>query len=407
MADVIDYIIEQADRTDGHNLQIEQDLIFLINKNVDLMISKCLSSINTGISNQIQLEFTVSRLTKIIKDFTSATKNIMLDKAQDYEQKAYKDTNNLIEVGKEVSGNYTENVKEISVKYDKDTIDYIQKYAFELLTGYSTSKIQEIRSKLGYLLLSGKGDKAHVRALVEKVLNTNKSKSEEIAQQELSMAYNHGVLRRMHEYANISGEPVQKYWHGFKYSSKTCEYCRERIGSVYDLDDNSETLPAHVRCRCTWLPILKSWNGAVTNRLLSRANLLNTAYSIDAIYQRINSRLGIKYAEYLDPEAAKDYVSGDRSTKMAHAMNIAKNNYISDKVKSFNIPVDTTNGPMSKEYNQQMKFWKRYVATAMADNNNKLLDDCVEAIKGVTLLPWTAHQIQGWNTLISEINNNK
>lgn len=402
MPEIIDYIVDQADRYDAKNIQIEKDVIFLINRNVDKMISECLSRV-TGFYTQLQLEQLLMKLGSIIDKYVSESKRLMLDKAQEYSETAYENTGDLIEIGKELSNNFREGVKEQKIKYDDDTIEYIQKYAFDLLTGYSNQKKQELRNKLGYLLLTGDGDKASVRELVEKVLGTNKSKSEEIAQQELSMAYNHGVLRRLNEYARISGERVSKYWHGFKYSAKTCEYCRERIGNIYPIDDDSEHLPAHVRCRCIWLPILGSWDSPVTNRLIAKANMLNTGYSIDMIYQRINNRLDIRYAEYLGEDAAYDYIMGDRSTKISNAMSTAKSNWIHNTIKSWDIYNDTTNGSMSKEYNNQMRFWKNYVAENMAENNIRILNDIKEAIKGVMMLPWTAQQLQGWQSLLSKI----
>ena len=403
MPNIIDYIIDQADRYDNDNIQFEQDIIFNIQRNTDKLISKCVGCVTTDIDTQLKLQQLLMSITNIFTSYTTSNKNLLLDKFKEYENKAYENTGDLIEIGKEVSGRFDESVKELKIEYDEDTVDFIQKHSFELLTGYQNNKITELRSKLGNLLLTGNGTKANVRKLISDVLSTNKSKSEEIAQQELSIAYNNGVMRRMHEYGKISGEDVMKYWHGFKYSDKTCEYCRPRIGNIYDLDDESETLPAHVRCRCVWLPVLKSWNGPVSNKLISKANMLNTGYSMDMIYKRINNRLGIKYAEYLSDNEAIDFISGDRSTKVSKAMEDARNNYISDKIKSFDIDTDTSNGRLSKEYNQQMKFWKNITASAMADNNTDMLNNIPEAIKGIMLLPWTSEQMQGWNKLLSKI----
>ena len=403
MPDVRDYIVDQADRYDVHNLQFEQDILFQIKRNTDKLISKCVACVSTNIDTQLKLEKLLMSITNIFDAYTTSNKLLLENKFREYEKTAYDNTGDLIEIGKEVSGRYNEKVKEMRIEYDEDTVDFIQKHAFELLGGYSYQKINELRSKLGYLLLSKKGSKANVRDVIEKTLNTNRSKSEEIAQQELSIAYNNGVMRRLNEYKSISGENIKKYWHGFKYSDRTCEYCRPRIGNIYDLDDESETLPAHVRCRCVWLPILESWDKPPTNDLLARANMLNTGYSMEMIYNRINKRLGINYAKYLNEDAAKDYISGDRTTKISKAMEDARRNYISDKVKSFDIPNDTSRGRMSSEYNQQMKFWKNTIAGAMADNNQEILSKSPEAIKGIMLLPWTPKQLQGWNKLLSKI----
>lgn len=403
MAEVIDYIVEQADRDDAKNLQYEEDIKFRINKLIDKMIVQSVECGICNIGSQLRLEHTIERLQKVMVKFISDVKLVLADVAKDYSDMAYSQTNNLIAIGYEVSGKMKEKVTEQKVVYDEDTIEYIQKYAFDLLTGYGQQKINELRSKLGYLLLTGDGSKAKVRELIEKTLNVNRSKAEEIAQQELSMAYNAGTLRQLRKFAEVSNEEVFKYWHGFKYSERTCEYCRERIGNVYDLDDDSETLPAHVRCRCVWLPILKSWNKPVTNRLMAKANMLNVGYSPEMIYQRINDRLGINYADYINEDAAYDYVAGERSTKMSKEFETARNNWISDTIKSWDIQPDTTGSKMSSEYNQQIKFWKNIVASAMADNDMEILDGTTEAIKGIMTLPWTAYQMNGWQTLLSKI----
>ena len=52
-----------------------------------------------------------------------------------------------------------------------------------------------------------------------------------------------------------------------------------------------------------------------------------------------------------------------------------------------------------------MNFWKRHVAVAMADNDRDMLDRSYEAIKGIMILPWSAEQLDKWNTLLGFIDN--
>ena len=402
MEKILDRIIDQANRYDGKNLQYEQDILFNISREVSKLIAKCVSRA-VSINKLLDMETLIMRLTKDFTMFESNIRNILFDVAKNYSDTAYKNTGDLIDMYYEIFGRYNEKVNEQKVKYDDDTIAYIQKYAFDLLTGYSQDKLRKLRADLGYMLLTGNGSKSNIRNLIENTLNVNKSKAEEIAQQELSMAYNAGVMRRLNAYSMTSGNIVKKYWHGFKYSDVTCNYCRDRIGNIYDIDDDSETLPTHVRCRCVWLPVLEGWDKPVTNRLLAKANMLNTGYSIDMMYQRINTRLGIKYAEYMTDDAVVDYMSGDRSTKVADAMKKARNNYITDLKRSWNIQSDTTNSRYSSEYNQQMKFWKDFIASAIADGDTDVIVSSREAIKGIMTLPWTSNQLDGWNKLLSKI----
>ena len=86
-------------------------------------------------------------------------------------------------------------------------------------------------------------------------------------------------------------------------------------------------------------------------------------------------------------------------------MSKARDRYIKDMISSFDIAKDNSRTHMSNEFNQQMAFWKKYVAGSMADGDNDALDKSYEAIKGVMLLPWNATQLDEWNKLLNIISN--
>jgi len=403
---IIDYIIEQADRYDIKNLEFEQDIKFQLSKLTDSWISSLQNTIIDNIDSTLKLSKTMIRIQNITNQYISACKKEMIDKFNLYYKKAYENTGDLLSLGEELTKKF--NIQEMrrgNQEYDEDTIDYIQKHAFELLKGHSQQKVEQLRARLGELFLLGQANKINVRSEIERILNVGRSKAEEIAQTELSRAYNIGSMNRLYEYQRIMGVKIKKYWHGFKYSERTCEYCRPRIGNVYELDDDEEVLPAHPRCRCVWLPFLNGWDKPINRNLITRANMLNTAYNADMLYQRINNRLGIDYASFLKGNEAEDYISGDRTTKMNDALIKAREAYINQKISSFNIAKDNSRSRMSTEYNQQMSFWKQYVAGLMADKDQQGLYTATEAIKGVMLLPWSVQQLSGWNELIRVIQN--
>lgn len=407
---VIDYIIEQADRYDIKNLQFEDDLKFQLKRLTDRYNTMAINKVIYNIESVYSLTKLINSIEKVIKEYVSQCEKIMLDKFTEYYKIAYDNTGDLIDLGNEIQAKFNQGVSEQKAnrEYDEDTIQYIQEHAFELLKGHSYQKIEKLRAELGNLFLQGRANKANVRDLVQKILEVNKGKAEEIAQTELSRAYNFGTLKRLHDYQNMTGQRVRKYWHGFKYSDRTCEYCRPRIGQVYDLDDYSEELPAHVRCRCVWIPILDGWDKPFNpKKMLSRANILNTAYNKDMMYTRINNRLGINYAEYMSEESMSDYLVGERSQKIQDELNNARNQYIKDKSDSFNIARDNSRSHMSNEFNQQMDFWKRTVAGAMADNNVDLLNRSYDSIQGLMVMPWSAEQLSKWNDLLAIIRNYK
>ena len=406
---VIDYIIEQADRYDIKNLQFEEDIKHELSRLTDRYYSLALNKIMVDITSVFSMQKTISAVERILNEYLVACKKVLIDTFAEYSAVAYNNTGDLIDLGNELMAKFNQGVSEqkSNKEYDDETIEYIQEHSFELLKGHTWQKIEKIRAELGNMFLSGKANKVNVRSAIEEILEVNRSKAEEIAQTELSRAYNFGVMKRLYEYQQLTGQRVKKYWHGFKYSENTCEYCRPRIGNIYDLEDYEEELPAHVRCRCIWLPILDGWDGPLDTRLISRANMLNTAYNKDMMYLRINNRLGINYASYLSDKAVEDYMLGDRTEKIYNEMGKARDKYIKDTVDAFNIAKDNSRSHMSAEFNQQMSFWKRFVAGAMADNDYDILNRSYEAIKGIMVLPWNAEQLDKWNSLLGSIQNFK
>ena len=406
---VIDYIIEQADRYDIKNLQFEEDIKYELSRLTDRYYSLALNKVMVDITSVFLMQKTISAVERVLDEYLVACKKVLIDTFAEYSAVAYDNTGDLIDLGNELMAKFNQGVSEqkSNKEYDDETIEYIQEHSFELLKGHTWQKIEKIRAELGNMFLSGKANKANVRSAIEEILEVNRSKAEEIAQTELSRAYNFGVMKRLYEYQQLTGQRVKKYWHGFKYSENTCEYCRPRIGNIYDLEDYEEELPAHVRCRCVWLPILDGWDGPLDTKLISRANMLNTAYSKDMMYLRINNRLGINYASYLSDKAVEDYMLGDRTEKIYNEMGKARDKYIKDTVNAFDIAKDNSRSHMSAEFNQQMSFWKRFVAGAMADNDYDILNRSYEAIKGIMILPWNAEQLDKWNSLLGSIQNFK
>lgn len=406
---VIDYIIEQADRYDIKNLQFEEDIKFNLSKLTDRYYSLALNKVTVDITSIFLMQKTISAIERVLNEYLVACKKVLIDTFAEYSNTAYDNVGDLIDLGNELTTKFSQDVSEqkSNKEYDDETIEYIQEHSFELLKGHTWQKIEKIRAELGNMFLSGKANKANVRSAIEEILEVNRSKAEEIAQTELSRAYNFGVMKRLHNYQKLTGRNVKKYWHGFKYSENTCEYCRPRIGNTYDIDDHDEELPAHVRCRCVWLPILDGWDSPLDTKLISRANMLNTAYNKDMMYLRINNRLGINYASYLSDKAVEDYMLGDRTEKIYDEMNKARDKYIKDTINAFDIAKDNSRTHMSAEFNQQMSFWKKFVAGAMADNDHEILDKSYEAIKGIMVLPWNAEQLDKWNSLLGSIQNFK
>lgn len=405
---IIDYIIEQSDRYDIRNLEVEKDVQFLLKKKKNNLDTTVLIYART-LNNVLDVTVFMQSITKVFQRYYNEVAMIYDKHITAHYNSGYEQTEDLIRIGKELEGKLSEGVKEAKYnEYDEKTINFIIQHAMEQAKGYSDDKINKIRSAISDLMLQGRANKTAVRDTVQRVLNVDKSKAEDIARTELSRAYNYGVLDRLDEYAAMNpSSHVRKYWHGFAYSKDTCTYCRPRIGQVYELSDHTEVLPAHVRCRCVWLPVLEGWDTPVSRQLTNRANMLNATYSDEYIYDRINNRLGISYGDYIDREAALDYMAGDRSTKITDAIIKARDNAIKDRKSDINIKSDTDGGIMSNKFNTQLGFWKDIIATAIVDNDRDTLGNSYQAIKAVMLLPWNASQLSKWNDLLDYIMKNQ
>lgn len=398
----IDYIKDQADRYDSKNMQFEQDILWRVRRAQDKLESSVLSKAR-ACRKLLDMQQMINEIEDVYTSFNNAVIQLFRYRLPEYFDRAYDNVGDLIELGKEISGKLSEDIQEQrKLVYSEEILRIIKEESFKLIKGKSNEQIEKMRKELTNMVLAGTATKQNVRDMIQKVLDSDKSYAELVAQTELSAVYNMGTTKRLKEYKKMSGRKVKKYWHGFKYSDVTCEYCRPRIGGIYDIDDESETLPAHPNCRCVWLPYDEEWDNSA-RPLITRANMLNTSYSPEMIYDRINNRLGINYGRYMSQEAASEYLAGDRSTKVIDALRNARQMYINNLIDAFNIAKDTSNTSMSQHFNQQMDFWKNYVASNMADNNRIVLDNCVEAIKGVMLLPWDANQMDKWNQLLSKI----
>ncbi|CAK0754665.1 hypothetical protein CCP3SC1AL1_2110002 [Gammaproteobacteria bacterium] len=40
-------------------------------------------------------------------------------------------------------------------------------------------------------------------------------------------------------------------------SDRTCPECEEKNGRIMSLEEAKSTIPVHVYCRCTWIPVVK------------------------------------------------------------------------------------------------------------------------------------------------------
>lgn len=132
--------------------------------------------------------------------------------------------------------------------------------------------------------------------------------------------------------------------------------------------------------------------------------MLTTGYSEDQLYSRLNSRLGIDYAENMNIDDVVRYLEGDRTPSMMSKIGIARESAIEQTKDSFDITQETGTDTWSKRFNQQMSFWKNLMAESIVDKDKDKLEKYYEGIKAVTLLPWSGEQLDKWNKLLKEVS---
>lgn len=404
---IIDYIIEQIDIYDGSNVKIETDIINRILSEYDKLGDRILGITDiygVGMDTLLKLQSLMTKIEREVSDTYTKWYNTLQPAVTSYYTRGYNQMDDLIQIGLDAQ-NEAQKIHEMQLNPDAYSIDYIKNHSFEMVKGISDDLINKIRQKLGMLLVSNGYNKNNVSDAVEDILHKNRSHAQMIAQTEMSMAYNSGALKRMNEFNMTNGNTMKKYWYGFKYSVITCEYCRPRIGNIYDIDDDTEELPAHPRCRCVWLPFIEGWDSPISMDITRKADMLKRTLSPDEIYKKINTRLGINYADYMGEDNARKYISGDRSKTIKDALANARNMKIGDTASAFDISSKSSTEVMNSEFATQMNFWKKFVSKVIVDGDTKVLRNSYEAIKGVMVLPWSAEQLTKWNNLLKQISN--
>lgn len=409
MKTILDYIIDQAERNDKINLSIELDVrdkfVAIYKMYSDRIIN--ISALYSDMNNYARVTTLLYKIEDNLTMMCNDMYRLLTPNVDKYQQRGHMQTGDLITLGMEVKGSMEQKLSEIKgTMYDPNTYENMTQHAFENVTGLRDDLKAKMRKDVEQLFKDGKYDKYNVMSVVTKHMEANESRADMIAQTEMSMAYNHGVLQRMDSFTASTGITMYKYWHGFKYSEVTCTYCRPRIGEKYHIHDHTETLPAHPRCRCIWIPMAEGWDKPISMDVMRNADMLKRVYNPDEVYNKINKRLDINYAEYLDVEDATAYIAGKRSKELADKFELARNTATSAVLDGMNVKSDSPTKTLKEEYETQMPFWKKYVASRIVDNDIEELEKTAEAIKGVMVLPWSGQQLGEFNKLLEFINTN-
>lgn len=385
---ILDYVKEQANRDDINTLRYEQDTLNDISKAKNIIFRHILSCA-LPIANKISIETMISNMQELAARGTKIIYDILADAIKHMYNTAISNSENLFDVASMIENrknNSGINTVEMYGGMDFDAgFEFIQNMSFNLLKNYEQNIIQELRADFGRLYLSGNFDIESVKKSIASILKldnkySSDQKIEEIAQTEMSRAYNFGVLKHAIDYRNRTGENVKKYWHGFPTSGRTCQYCMARIGHVYNLEDNTEELPAHPRCRCTWIIVADGWNNEINNGINNGINSNDNLFdniSETELRQKFASTLGINYANKVPIEVIKQYMRGNRSNDIMASIEKSRINYIRGVKANIYKEIGYSDIQRDSEFGNwlynQIGFYVSVMASAQADRNSDLL----------------------------------
>lgn len=139
---------------------------------------------------------------------------------------------------------------DIYIPPNQDAIDALIERNLEYIKGMTEDQKKGIISELTEGMLRGEGiDQlvARISKYVDSGTGNGQSRAERIARTEVMYALNHGALSR---YGRDGIQQIQ--WLAGP-DDRCCPTCIDNDGKVFPIN-NAPSLPAHVNCRCTWVP---------------------------------------------------------------------------------------------------------------------------------------------------------
>lgn len=265
----LEYIMSLYDKLDNGNIQFEEVIIDRCTGSWDKMNASIYrwTSVYNDISTQLKLEQLLMKINGCIDIYINEIYRHIMGSIGKYYEMAYKNQATMIDIAINGSSNIREIMEDV---VNDNTLAHMRDHAFNYVTGISNEMKRTMRNNLQSAMVQGKVTYDDIVNIIQSTMGSkicSRDRAKLIAQTELSMAYNSGSLKRMNEYNKLHGDILKKYWYGFKHSVITCEYCRPRIGTWYELGDITESLPAHPRCRCVWIAVtmemIKEWERGV------------------------------------------------------------------------------------------------------------------------------------------------
>lgn len=137
---------------------------------------------------------------------------------------------------------------DINVQPNKEVIQFITNYTFDLIKDMNDESVGKLRSELSRGIMNGLNSKEIANNLKEK-LEISKNRAKTIARTESHRAYNTGAF----ETAKQSGLNVKKKWYNPDPDSDVCRHLQNKVVTLDDAftykGESFMTPPAHPNCR--------------------------------------------------------------------------------------------------------------------------------------------------------------
>ena len=140
------------------------------------------------------------------------------------------------------------NANLVNMPADKSALSVLQARSLTGLKGITDEMSKSIMQEITDGMLRGSSPREVAKAISERV-DVSQSRAVTIARTESMKGYNTGATTR---YKQRGVERVE--WLATT-SERTCDYCSSMDGRTFPLDDSPD-MPAHVNCRCCWLPVI-------------------------------------------------------------------------------------------------------------------------------------------------------
>jgi len=139
----------------------------------------------------------------------------------------------------------------------------------QLFAGWGKDTATRSGQALVYGVMSGRNPK-DVAKDIQGLLGVNRNRALVIARTEMMRAYRTGSL----ENYRANSDVVSSWRWTCSFSDRTCIACLDEDGSIHDLD---EEMSSHNMCRCTMVPITRSYNDILSDAGIEGAAIQEVA----------------------------------------------------------------------------------------------------------------------------------